>query len=41
VIFVELARPLLAAADADARIDELARRESEILAALPHASRIH
>ena len=40
-IFVELARPLLPAADADARIDELAQRETEILAALPHASRIH
>jgi len=40
-IFVELARPLLPAADAEMRIEELARRESEILAALPHASRIH
>ena len=40
-IFIELARPLLPAADADARIEELARRETEILAALPHASRIH
>ena len=40
-IFVELAQPLLPAADGDARIGELARREAEILAALPHASRIH
>ena len=40
-IFIELARPLLSAADGDARIAELAERESEILAALPHASRIH
>ena len=40
-IFIELARPLLPEADAEARIEELARRESEILAALPHASRIH
>ena len=40
-IFIELARPLLPAADADARIEELARRETEILAALPHGSRIH
>ena len=39
--FIELARPLLPAADADARIEELARRETEILAALPHGSRIH
>ena len=38
-IFIELARPLLPAADGDARIDELALREAEILAALPHASR--
>ncbi len=40
-IFIELAQPLLPAADGDARIAELARRETEILAALPHASRIH
>ena len=40
-IFIELARPLLSAADGDARIAELAERESEILAALPHTSRIH
>jgi tRNA 2-(methylsulfanyl)-N6-isopentenyladenosine37 hydroxylase len=40
-IFVELARPLLPAADAEARIAELAQRETEILADLPHASRIH
>ena len=37
-IFIELARPLLPAADGDARIAELARRETEILAALPHAA---
>jgi len=40
-IFIELARPLLPAADGEARIADLARRETEILAALPHASRIH
>jgi tRNA-(ms[2]io[6]A)-hydroxylase len=40
-IFIDLARPLLPAADGDARIAELAERESEILADLPHASRIH
>jgi tRNA-(ms[2]io[6]A)-hydroxylase len=40
-IFVELARPLLPSDDADARIAALAARETEILAALPHASRIH
>jgi tRNA-(ms[2]io[6]A)-hydroxylase len=40
-IFIELARPLLPEADGDARIAELAEREAEILAALPHASRIH
>jgi tRNA-(ms[2]io[6]A)-hydroxylase len=40
-IFIELAHPLLPAPDADARIDELARRETEILAALPHTTRIH
>jgi len=40
-IFVDLARPLLPSADADARIVALAERESESLAALPHASRIH
>jgi tRNA-(ms[2]io[6]A)-hydroxylase len=40
-IFVELARPLLPAADGDARIAELAQRETEILAELPHAARIH
>jgi len=40
-IFIELARPLLPAADCDARIAALAERESAILAALPHASRIH
>ncbi len=40
-IFIELARPLLPEADGDARIAELAEREADILAALPHASRIH
>jgi tRNA-(ms[2]io[6]A)-hydroxylase len=40
-IFVELARPLLPVADGDARVHEMALRESEILAALPHATRIH
>jgi tRNA-(ms[2]io[6]A)-hydroxylase len=40
-IFIELARPLLPAAVADARIAALAEREAAILAALPHASRIH
>jgi tRNA-(ms[2]io[6]A)-hydroxylase len=40
-IFIELARPLLPEADGEARIAELAEREAEILAALPHASRIH
>jgi tRNA-(ms[2]io[6]A)-hydroxylase len=40
-IFIELARPLLPEADGEARIAELAERETEILAALPHASRIH
>jgi len=40
-IFVELARPLLPAADGEARIGELAERESAILASLPHASRVH
>jgi tRNA 2-(methylsulfanyl)-N6-isopentenyladenosine37 hydroxylase len=40
-IFIELARPLLPEADGDARISELAELETEILAALPHASRIH
>ena len=40
-IFVELARPLLPAADGEARVHEMALRETEILAALPHATRIH
>jgi tRNA-(ms[2]io[6]A)-hydroxylase len=40
-IFIELARPLLPPADADARITALAERESAILAALPHTTRIH
>ena len=40
-IFIELARPLLPAADGETRLDELGRRETEIIAALPHASRIH
>ena len=40
-IFIELAQPLLPAADGEARVHEMALREAEILAALPHASRIH
>jgi len=40
-IFIELARPLLPAPDGDARLAALARRETEILSALPHCSRIH
>jgi tRNA-(ms[2]io[6]A)-hydroxylase len=40
-IFIELARPLLPEPEGDARIAELAELETEILAALPHASRIH
>jgi tRNA-(ms[2]io[6]A)-hydroxylase len=40
-IFIDLARPLLPEADGEARIAELAEREAEILATLPHASRIH
>ena len=40
-IFIELARPLLPAAEGDARVHDMAVRESEILAALPHATRIH
>jgi tRNA-(ms[2]io[6]A)-hydroxylase len=40
-IFIELARPLLPEAEGEARIAELAEREAEILAALPHAARIH
>ena len=40
-IFIELARPLLPAADGDARIAALAEREARILAALPHTTRIH
>lgn len=40
-IFLDLGRPLVPEAVFEARIEELAARESEILAALPHASRIH
>ena len=40
-IFIELARPLLPDVEGDARVHEMAVRESEILAALPHATRIH
>ncbi len=40
-IFVALAAPLVAAPVLEARLAELAQREAEILAALPHASRVH
>jgi tRNA-(ms[2]io[6]A)-hydroxylase len=40
-IFVELAQPLVPAAAFAARLDEMAAREAAILAALPHASRVH
>ena len=40
-IFVELARPLVPAAALAARLDQMAAREAAILAALPHASRVH
>jgi tRNA-(ms[2]io[6]A)-hydroxylase len=39
--FVELALPLLPAAVIAERLAQLAARETEILAALPHASRVH
>jgi len=40
-IFVALAAPLVAAPELELRIEELAQRETEILAALPHAPRVH
>lgn len=40
-IFVTLAAPLVAAPVLESRIEELAQRETEILAALPHAPRVH
>jgi tRNA-(ms[2]io[6]A)-hydroxylase len=40
-IFLELAAPLVPAAALDARLAELGGREAEILAALPHGSRVH
>jgi len=40
-IFVTLAAPLVTPTALEARIDELAQREAEVLAALPHAPRVH
>jgi tRNA-(ms[2]io[6]A)-hydroxylase len=40
-IFVMLAAPLVAPPVLESRIEELAQRETEILAALPHAPRVH
>jgi tRNA 2-(methylsulfanyl)-N6-isopentenyladenosine37 hydroxylase len=40
-LYVELAAEVVGAAVAGARLDELAMREAEILAALPHAPRVH
>jgi tRNA-(ms[2]io[6]A)-hydroxylase len=40
-IFVTLAAPLVTPTILETRIDELAQRETEILAALPHAPRVH
>ena len=40
-IFLELAAPLVPAEVLDARLAELGAREAEILAALPHGSRVH
>ena len=40
-MFVTLAAPLVTPTVLEARIDELAQREAEILAALPHAPRVH
>ncbi len=40
-IFVALAAPLVAGPELELRIEELAQRETEILAALPHAPRVH
>jgi tRNA-(ms[2]io[6]A)-hydroxylase len=40
-IFLDLARPLVDAAEFAARLEDLGQREAEILGALPHTSRIH
>jgi tRNA-(ms[2]io[6]A)-hydroxylase len=40
-IFLELAAPLVPAEVLEARLAELGAREAEILAALPHGSRVH
>lgn len=40
-IFLELGRPLVAADEFQERLGYFAARESEILAALPHVSRVH
>ena len=40
-IFLDLARPLVAAEVFDARLAELGAREAEIIAGLPHAARVH
>jgi tRNA-(ms[2]io[6]A)-hydroxylase len=40
-IFLELAQPLVSADAFDERLAHFGEREAEILAALPHASRIH
>jgi tRNA isopentenyl-2-thiomethyl-A-37 hydroxylase MiaE len=40
-IFLELGRPLVAPAAFAERLEGLGWREAEVLAALPHASRVH
>jgi tRNA-(ms[2]io[6]A)-hydroxylase len=40
-IFLELARPLVPADEYDRRLAEMAAREAEIIAHLPHAARVH
>jgi tRNA-(ms[2]io[6]A)-hydroxylase len=40
-IFLDLARPLVPQAELDARVEALATREAEIIAALPHIPRVH
>jgi tRNA-(ms[2]io[6]A)-hydroxylase len=40
-IFLDLARPLVSPEAFDTRLTELAGRETEVIAGLPHASRIH
>jgi tRNA 2-(methylsulfanyl)-N6-isopentenyladenosine37 hydroxylase len=40
-IFLELAQPLVTAAELEARLEHFAAREAEILASLPHLSRVH